>query len=93
MKSCAGCWPTSIGVSSSTMSWATALRGGGDFDEDEDEQGEADTEPDFLEGLDSSAIDIAVTNEVLGKCLEAIKEIALRHGDHLREELEATRNR
>ena len=64
--------------------------GGGDFDGEDDEDEEGATEPDPMEGLKSTAIDIAVTNDVLAECLGVVKEIAQRHGHRLRMELDAT---
>lgn len=61
-------------------------------DEDEDKTAlESASEGEEFEG--ESAIDIDATNTLLGRCLRQIHEIARRHGEQLREELDATDER
>lgn len=59
----------------------------GSDDDDEDE----DDAPDLVEeNADDQAIDLNSTNELLSKCLTALRSIAARHGDQLKTELGAT---
>jgi len=59
----------------------------GSDDDDEDE----DDAPDLVEAnADDQAIDLNSTNELLSKCLTALRSIAARHGDQLKTELGAT---
>ena len=56
---------------------------------DDDDEDDSDA-PDLIEeNADDQAIDLDSTNELLSKCLTALRSIATRHGDQLKTELGA----
>jgi hypothetical protein len=62
-----------------------------DFDEesDEEENNPRDEELESYWPIEPDEIDIAATNAMLEKTIKELREIALRHGTHLRKELQA----